>query len=356
MVKKFSLFALLLLVLPAGLAQAPPSLFPAHEQIEALRQDPDWGGLHSQCESALTLEGKPVADFSPAPHYGPKGPRDAKDSPYGALKRESLAVYWLAQCFAISQDTRYSAKAEQLLDGWAHTTKRIGSLQGEDEFIFNFPYALMGAYLLQRHANWTDGDFSDFVRKIVVPANHAYKPNNHANWSVLLLAAAGGYLDDSSMLRQARQRWLELMRSQVAEDGSLPLEICRSDTSNWCGGPTKGIRGIAYTHYTLFPTTIAAEIFRNQGTDVYPTPEGQLLCKAYHRAAKWTLHPETFPYFASNNGKLQNINGVDYFYVLQQRCPSPEGAAVLKKLGDDAPDALGLRTLPETLRKQTGTE
>lgn len=344
--KKCSLLMMLLLVLPVVMAQTPDSLFPARKQITAISHDPGWDGLLSQCEAALKVEGKPVADFSPPPHYGPNGVQaDAKDSPNRALQRESLAVYRLAQCFAISKDARYSTKAEQLLDGWAHTTERIGTLQGADEFNFNFPYALMGAYLLQRDANWTDRNFSDFVRKIVVPANNSDKPNNHGNWGVLLLATAGGYLDDPTILGQARQRWLELMRSQVADDGSLPLEICRSDTSNWCGGPTKGIRGIAYTHYALFPTTLAAEIFRNEGKDVYSTPEGELLCKAYHQAAKWTLHPQTFPYYASNNGKLQNINGVDYFYVLQRRCPSPEGAAVLKQFGDEAPGTLDLRTL-----------
>jgi len=344
--KKFSLLAMLLLVVPAGVAQTSGSLFPAREQIDALRQDPSWGGLRTECESALKLEGQPVADVSPGPHYGPNGPQtDTKDSPGPVLKRESIAVYRLALCFEASHDARYSSKAEQLLDGWAHTTSRIGTEQGRDEFNFNFPYALMGAYLLRKDAGWQGTDLSEFVRKLVVPANNSAKPNNHGNWGVLLLASAGGYLDDPAILGQARQRWLELMRSQVADDGSLPLEICRSDTSNWCGGPTKGIRGIAYTHYTLFPTTLAAEIFRNEGKDVYSTPEGGLLCKAYHQAAKWTLQPETFPYFASNNGKLQNINGVDYFYIMQHRCPSPEGTAVLKKLGDDAPDALGLRAL-----------
>lgn len=332
-------------LLPATLAQTAQSLFPAREQVDALRQNPGWSGLRGQCEAALRIESKPVADFSPAPHYGPTGPQaNSNNSPYRALKTESMAAYRLAQCFDISKDARYSTKAEQLLDAWAHTTTRVGTDQGEDEFNFNFPYALMGAYLLRQDSTWRRDDFSAFVRKIVVPTNHSNKPNNHGNWGVLLLASAGGYLNDPTTLGEARQRWLELMRSQVAEDGSLPLEVCRSDTSNWCGGPTKGIRGIAYTHYTLLPSTLAAEVFRNQGKDVYATPEGALLCEAYHQAANWTLHPETFPYFASNNGKLQDVYGVDYFFILQKRCPSADGAAVLKQFGD-AHDAMGLRFL-----------
>jgi len=43
----------------------------------------------------------------------------------------------------------------------------------------------------------------------------------------LLLTTAGGYLRDQAVISGARKRWLELMRTQVAEDGSLHLEICR---------------------------------------------------------------------------------------------------------------------------------
>ncbi len=346
MKSKYYLVISLLLALSANAAERPRSLFPAIDQIDSLRADHEWGGLRSACEAGLKLESHPVADFSPPPHYGANGPVIASDDdPVPTLRRESLAVYRLALCFEISNDTRFSSKAEKILDGWAHTTTRIGTLQGADGFNFYFPDALLGAFLLRHDAGWTGDDFTGFVRKIVAPANNADKPNNHGNWGVLLLATAGGYLNDAALIDQGRQRWLELMRSQVAADGSLPLEICRSDTSNWCGGTTKGIKGIAYTHYTLYPTTIAAEIFRNMGKDVYSTPEGALLCKAYGRAAAWTLHPETFPYFDSNKGKLDGVHNVDYFYILQRRCSVPDGAAVLKDYGAAAADPMGLRAM-----------
>ena len=293
----------------------------------------DWSGLRPRCGAALKLESHPVADYSPAPHYGPTGVVADKSGGESSLRRDSLAVYDLAICAAISNDHEYSAKAEEILDGWAHTTKRIGSAQGADGFNFYFPYALLGAYILAQDSTWHPEDFSRFIQDIVVPASNSDKPNNHGNWGVLLLAAVGGYLHDQSLINRAKQRWLELMQTQVADDGSLPLEICRSDTSNWCGGPTKGIKGIAYTNYTLFPTTIAAEIFRNLGQDVYSGPGGKQLCKAYTKAAAWSLHPETFPYFSSNNGKLAGVYNVDYFYVLENRCPAADGPAVLNQLG-----------------------
>jgi hypothetical protein len=344
--QKYLLIVLVLLSATLNAADKRQSLFPTIEQIGKLGMDKDWGGLRSSCESALNLQSHPIADFSPVPHYGPTGAvAEGKDAPGPTLRLESLAVYNLALCAEISHDRRFSSKAEQILDGWAHTTKRIGTQQGTYGFNFYFPYALMGAYRLAQDTNWKSDDFTKFVKDIVVPVNNSDKPNNHGNWGVLLAATAGGYLHDQALIRRARRRWLELMRTQVAEDGSLPLEICRSDTSNWCGGPTKGIKGISYTHYALFPTTIAAEVFRNLGQDVYSTSEGKLLCKAYARAAAWSLNPETFPYFSSNNGKLDGVHNVDYFYILQNRCPTADGLAVLNQFGATVSDPLRLKAI-----------
>ena len=321
-----------LLALSAAAAEKPRSIFPTIEQINVASLVPDWGGLHPACEADLKLKSQPIVDFSPPPHYLSTGPRpERKDAPEASLGRESMAIYRLAICFQISKDTRFSAKAEELLDGWAKTTKRVGTEQGEDGFNFSFPYALMGAYLLKQDPTWNLEALNNFVRTIVVPTSHASHENNHAEWGVLLLVTAGGYLDDQVMVDHARQRWIELMKSQIAADGSMPLEICRSNTTDWCGGPTKGIRGIAYTHFTLHPATIAAEVFRNLGEDVYATPGGDQLRKAYIKAAAWTLHPETFPYYAANNGKLEDIHNTDYFYILQQRFPIPDGSTVLQQ-------------------------
>lgn len=335
--------ALVLLGSSVYAAVIPKTLFPTTEQIELLRAAPAWYGLKAACVADLTMESHPLADFSPAPHYGATDPvAESNTDAVPTLRRESLAVYKLALCFEISGDAKFSAKAEAILDGWAHTTKRIETLQGANGFNFYFPYALLGASILRHDTTWHMGDLNTFVKEIVVPANNADRANNHGNWGVLLLVTAGAYLNDQPLIDGARQRWLNLVQTQVAQDGSLPLEICRSDTSNWCGDPTRGIRGLAYTHYALYPTTIAAEVLRNLGQDIYSTPQGALLCKAYGRAAAWTLHPETFPYFESNNGKLQDTHNIDYFYILQHRCPIPDGALVLDKFGAISPGPLDL--------------
>jgi hypothetical protein len=305
------------------------TIFPAAAQITSLASLGDWGGLRSACDKDLKVKAYPLGDFSPAPHYDDKGvnPNDSRAAI--ALGGEAMAVYRLGVCYQISHNRKYAAKAESLLDSWATSLIRIGSEQGVADINFSVPYALMAAYVLKNDSTWDSGRFTNMVRNTIAPANNMHRVNNHGNWGVLLELTAGAYLNDGKMVATARDRWLELMRNEVASDGSLPQEICRSNNNNWCGGPTKGMKGISYEHWTLLPVTLAAEIFRNMGLDVYTTPEGALLHRAYRKAAAWTLHPETFPYYAANHGQLEGIYGADYFYILQRVFPEPDGAAVI---------------------------
>jgi hypothetical protein len=97
---------------------------------------------------------------------------------------------------------------------------------------------------------------------------------------------------------------------------------------------------MSYTHYTLTPTVAAAHIFELQGQAVWKTPQGGKLGTAYRKAAAWTLHPETFPYYASNGGKLNGLNNTAYFVMLQGYYPNDDGARVIA--GSKGPgDTLG---------------
>lgn len=164
----------------------------------------------------------------------------------------------------------------------------------------------------------------------MAPLSNSYRPNNHANWGVLLEASVGAYLGDRELLSHAERRWQELMQVQVAADGSLPLEVCRSDTTDWCGGAHKGINGLSYTHWTLLPTTLAAKVFERQGMDVWRTPGGEKLASAFSQAAAWTTRPDTFPFYASNDGKLNGVRNAAYFALLRQHFSSRDADQVMK--------------------------
>jgi len=331
---------------PAAHAVAYPSaIFPTAGRIAAVSKLPDWGGYQTACKNELKIQPYPLGDFSPSGHYDAKGESPIVTKSQVAFHKEATAVYRLGVCYQISHDHVYAAKAESLLDSWAATLTRIGSEQGEDEFNFFAPPALASAYVLKSDPAWNSAAFAACVRQKMVPAVHTSRENNHGNWGVLLQLTAGAFLQDDKLINASRERWLELMRSQVAEDGSLPRETCRSDTTNWCDGPTKGIKGISYEHWTLLPVTMAAEIYQALGMDVYATPEGALLHRAYARLAAWTLHPETFPYYAANNGHLIGIHNDAYFYILQGVYPVADAAAILNTPGDVEGDEFFLRAL-----------
>lgn len=194
-----------------------------------------------------------------------------------------------------------------------------------------FSAYVLAAVMVRADSQWHDATFKSFLRERVLPLSAASRPNNFGNWGVLLEASSAAYLNDRRLMEQAMNRWRALMFSQVSPDGSMTAEICRSNTTDLCGGPDKGVNGLAYTHYTLLPTTLAAEVFRNAGFNVYAGDAGQRLALAYARAAGWTVHPETFPYYASNGGQLIGVRNAAYFRILQRRVPRTDGGVAIQQ-------------------------
>jgi len=313
----------------AGATTGKQVAWPNAELVNALRASPDrWSALRATCDRNLDYVPHPVADFTPPPHYVDRAgeQRIAK-----SLGDDGHMAYREALCFALSGDRRYAQTSERILDAWAAGVQHIDRGQGAADFNFTFAEYTLAAAMVRADSQWHDAAFRAFVRERVLPLSVASRPNNFGNWGVLLEASSAAYLNDHDLMQRAMDRWRALMISQVAPDGSLPGEICRSNTTDWCGGPDKGVNGLSYTHYTLLPTTMAAEIFRNAGFNVYGGNAGHLLATAYARAAGWTLHPETFPYYASNGGHLNGVRNAAYFRILQQRIPNADGGAVLSQ-------------------------
>lgn len=307
---------------------ASASLWLTPADIEMLRQDgARTAAILKRCDKELGASAAPVAVFAPPPHYTATGVVETDASKRFAA--DGTVAWRSALCFAASGDARHARHAQAMIGAWADTLVSVPSKQGASEINFDLPTYVLAASLVRGTGGWDDTSFRRLLRHIALPLSHSASKNNHGNWGVLLEATIGAYLGDEGLLAKARARWMALLESQVDAGGSLPLEICRSDTNDYCGGAHQGLNGLSYTHYTLLPATAAARVFELQGLSVWQTGAGTRLAAAYRQAAAWTLHPERFPFYAQNGGQLNGVRNAAYFALLQRQYPNDDGALVL---------------------------
>lgn len=301
---------------------------------QSLRNQPArYADLLRRCEAALERAPQPVAELVLTPHYPEAGRASPPNKAGKQLADDSQIAYRAGLCYQLTGDGRFARHAQQMLDAWGTTLRAVDSRQGAASVNFYLPAFIIAGYWVRDFGDWDERDWQAFLRQTVAPLSAAHRHNNHGSWGVLLNATLAVYLQDAALLAQTQLRWQALVAAQVDAEGVMTQEICRSDTANWCGGATKGIKGIAYTHFALLPTALSAQILGEQGHDVWYTPAGASLGKAYAKAAQWTLHPETFPFYRTNHGRLIGVENGDYFALLQRHYPNPDGAAVLAKGG-----------------------
>lgn len=309
---------------------APGKLWLTDADIILLRERPFLtDALMQRCKKEIDASAQPVAAFAPPPHYSAQGVTETKVSKRFAADGE--LAWRAALCYTVSQDVRFARHAQAVISAWADTLQAVKSEQGAAEINFDLPLYVLAASQVRGVDGWDDGAFRRLLTRVALPLSHSDRKNNHGNWGVFLEAAIAAYTGDAALLDRARNRWLALMDSQIDADGALPLEICRSDTNDYCGGAHQGINGLSYTHYTLLPTTAAARLFDLAEHPVWQTPQGRKLALAYRRAAAWTLHPEDFPYYESNDGHLNGVRNAAYFALLQREYPNADGTQVLAK-------------------------
>jgi hypothetical protein len=292
------------------------SLLPISKELEA---NPKlWAKLLRKCDSEIAVTPRPVAILAPHPHYSADG-TNAKDPDAEAFAGDGKMAYRAGLCFALSKKDKYALHAQRIADAWALKLHSVPNAQGVADVNFNMPFFVFAAAFAADAGHWDQTPFKAFLTKTIVPLSRADKPNNHGNWGVLLNAVIAAYLEDEVALKAAELQWQALMISEIVDDGSMPLEMCRSDSSDHCGGPHKGINGIAYTHFALLPTTLAAEIFNSRGSKIYESAGGAKLKLAFQKVLGWTQQPETFPFYVSNNGKLNGLEKCSYMAVLKKR-------------------------------------
>lgn len=332
--------ALLLATTISGLAMARPphaessGVFVTPTRIAQIRErveqqmEPQWSAyLQLKDLSDANLNRQPTVQsewYVPGYYTDAEGHNRAKNG----LRDDANIAYGLALMYEMTAERKYADAAIRLIDGWV---SGIDSMSTKDDstlsFSYHFPAFIFAADLLRDEDNlWPKGRqeaFESFLREKALPMNTMDAKNNWGNWGLVLASAIAAYLDDEALLEECAERWKHFIESQIAEDGHLPHEVNRSE----------GRHGIWYSHFTLMPQTIAAEILKNKGHDLYDyaSPSGRTLKLAFDKLVPWVVEPESFHYWKGDPARLVAPRYFSYFEILNRHFPNPLATELLEE-------------------------
>ncbi|WP_187834751.1 alginate lyase family protein [Helicobacter pylori] len=289
--------------------------------------------LHLDKKLSQTIQ--PCAQLNASKHYTSTGAREP-DACTKSFKKSALMSYDLALGYLVSQNKQYGLKAIEILNAWAKELQSVDTYQSEDNINFCMPYMNMAYWFVKKA--FPSPEYEDFVKRMRQYSQSALN-TNHGAWGILFDVSSALALDDHALLQNSANRWQEWVFKAIDENGVIASAITRSDTSDYHGGPTKGIKGIAYTNFALLAITISGELLFENGYDLWGSGAGKRLSVAYNKVATWILNPETFPYFQPN---LIGVHNNAYFIILAKHYSSPSADELLKQ-GDLHEDGFRLK-------------
>ncbi|MFP6010068.1 alginate lyase family protein [Helicobacter pylori] len=289
--------------------------------------------LHLDKKLSQTIQ--PCVQLNASKHYTATGVREP-DACTKSFKKSALMSYDLALGYLVSKNKQYGLKAIEILNAWAKELQSVDTYQSEDNINFYMPYMNMAYWFVKKA--FSSPEYEDFVKRMRQYSQSALN-TNHGAWGILFDVSSALALDDHALLQNSANRWQEWVFKAIDENGVIASAITRSDTSDYHGGPTKDIKGIAYTNFALLAITISGELLFENGYDLWGSEAGKRLSVAYNKVATWILNPETFPYFQPN---LIGVHNNAYFIILAKHYSSPSADELLKQ-GDLHEDGFRLK-------------
>ncbi|GAA9388037.1 alginate lyase family protein [Helicobacter pylori] len=289
--------------------------------------------LHLDKKLSQTIQ--PCVQLNASKHYTSTGVREP-DACTKSFKKSATMSYDLALGYWVSKNKQYGLKAIEILNAWAKELQSVDTYQSEDNINFYMPYMNMAYWFVKKA--FPSPEYEDFIKRMQQYSQSALN-TNHGAWGILFDVSSALALDDNALLQDSANRWQEWVFKAIDESGVIPSAITRSDTSDYHGGPTKGIKGIAYTNFALLALTISGELLFENGYDLWGSEAGKRLSVAYNKVATWILNPETFPYFQPN---LIGVHNNAYFIILAKHYSSPSADELLKQ-GDLHEDGFRLK-------------
>ncbi len=326
--KRFVLFLLFMCVCVCVQAHADQDYFFRDFKSTDLPQK-----LHLDKKLSQTIQ--PCAQLNASKHYTSTGVREP-DACTKSFKKSAIMSYDLALGYWVSKNKQYGLKAIEILNAWAKELQSVDTYQSEDNINFYMPYMNMAYWFVKKA--FPSPEYEDFIKRMQQYSQSALN-TNHGAWGILFDVSSALALDDYALLQNSANRWQEWVFKAIDEDGVIPSAITRSDTSDYHGGPTKGIKGIAYTNFALLALTVSGELLFENGYDLWGSEAGKRLSVAYNKVATWILNPETFPYFQPN---LIGVHNNAYFIILAKHYSSPSADELLKQ-GDLHEDGFRLK-------------
>ncbi len=289
--------------------------------------------LHLDKKLSQTIQS--CAQLNASKHYTSAGVREP-DICTKSFKKSALMSYDLALGYLVSKNKQYGLKAIEILNAWAKELQSVDTYQSEDNINFYMPYMNMAYWFVKKAI--PSPEYEDFIKRMRQYSQSALN-TNHGAWGILFDVSSALALDDNALLHNSANRWQDWIFKAIDENGVIASAITRSDTSDYHGGPTKGIKGIAYTNFALLALTISGELLFENGYDLWGSEAGKRLSVAYNKVATWILNPETFPYFQPN---LIGVHNNAYFIILAKHYSSPSANELLKQ-GDLHEDGFRLK-------------
>ncbi|QJW29109.1 alginate lyase family protein [Helicobacter pylori] len=289
--------------------------------------------LHLDKKLSQTIQ--PCMQLNASKHYTSTGVREPNICTK-SFKKSATMSYDLALGYLVSKNKQYGLKAIEILNAWAKELQSVDTYQSEDNINFYMPYMNMAYWFVKKAI--PSPEYEDFIKRMRQYSQSALN-TNHGAWGILFDVSSALALDDHALLHNSANRWQEWVFKAIDENGVIASAITRSDTSDYHGGPTKGIKGIAYTNFALLALTVSGELLFENGYDLWGSEAGKRLSVAYNKVATWILNPETFPYFQPN---LIGVHNNAYFIILAKHYSSPSANELLKQ-GDLHEDGFRLK-------------
>lgn len=298
-------------------------VFNTSERLETLRQNIQakqeptytaWLQMLETAEAELGRDPQTPADwFVPWYYVQPEEHKIRKNG----LRDDANAAYAQALAYRMTSEERFAKAAIRLLNFCGNQIKSMSKEEDSTLSFSNlFPAFIFAAELLRDDELWAQKDkfaFEQFLREKALPMNCMSHKNNWGNWGLVLAVACAAYLQDKELLQECAERWKFFTDTQIAEDGHLPHEVNRNE----------GRHGVWYSHFSLLPQTLAAEILCLNDIDLYDyeSPTGKTLRDACVKLIPWIEKPESFHYWKGETKDLVRVDYYSYFEILRGRWP-----------------------------------